>query len=121
MSSWRVSADQLNTISIQRKGGAAMRTAKQPNQRLLAYLQADRQWRRAERIAHARAQLRANPDNADFWRSVLDANGATARHIEPSTRWAMGDKDHHGRTGNADIPYRQFLTEGGYINVKPNA
>jgi hypothetical protein len=91
-----------------------MRKVKQPNQRLLSYLQADRQWRREKRIAHARAKLAETikllslPGEVDFWLSVLEANGATQRHIDPSTRWAMGDKN--ARTGKGEaISYQEYL------------
>lgn len=89
---------------------------KQPNQRLLAQLQADRQWRRSERIAYARKMLTLYTDTgpypnkaeAQFWLNVLAANGATPRHIEPSTRWAMGDKS--VRTGSVPTEtYKEYL------------
>lgn len=94
---------------------------KQPSQRLLAFLQADRQWPRHHRIAHARAMLAAGKadgrkDQIEFWSDVLQANGALANadKIQASDRWAMGDHDWH--TGpKPKETYARYLHREGYI------
>lgn len=55
---------------------------------LIAYLKADRQWRRSERIGHATFKLTeatkaASPGDVLFWQRVLQANGG--RYVNPRT------------------------------------
>jgi len=51
---------------------------KHPNVTLKAFLVADRQWCRADRISHATAQVGKARSQGDvnFWTAVLKANGA---------------------------------------------
>jgi hypothetical protein len=97
---------------------AAFKQPKRPNQKLLAYLQADRQWPRMQRIRFAERCLKlakAAKEDTTFWEAVLFANGVntTARRVMPSTRWSMGDRS--PRTGTAPaLSYEEYLKQEGY-------
>lgn len=41
---------------------------------LLEYLRADRQWTREMRIAHAQYRMKVEPERAEFFKKVLEAN-----------------------------------------------